>query len=447
ENFLGKKDQVLIVNAVNDKKWQYSALIGLGEKVQNKLDIFRQFGAQSFSLANQKRIKSLTVILPKDDDFSADILLAASAEGLFLARYRFDKYITKDKPEIFIEEVRFAFKDSVKNSKEIISRAQAIAESVCFARDLINEGPWAVNPPALAKMAVKEGKNLDLEVKVLDQKELKKENMNLILAVANASAETVPPCLIKIAYKPKKFKKHVVLVGKGVTFDSGGLDLKPADGMLDMKVDMSGAAAVFGTLLAVAKLKPDVAVTGYLSCVENGIGPKAYHPGDVIKSRKGVTVEINNTDAEGRLVLADALDYAQEQDKPSYLIDLATLTGACMIALGPKTAALFSNNDKLAQKLSDAGIKSGEDYWRLPLNEGLRDQLKSQVADMKNTGTRYGGSITAALFLKTFIHDDVPWAHLDIAGPATSDSEQGYIAKGGVGFGVRTLVEFICELE
>jgi leucyl aminopeptidase len=250
-----------------------------------------------------------------------------------------------------------------------------------------------------------------------------------------------------MAYRPKKkAKHHIGLVGKGVTFDSGGLDIKPAEGMLDMKVDMSGAAAVLGTMLTIAKLKPDVAVTGYMPCVENGISAESYHPGDVIKSRKGLTVEIFNTDAEGRLILADALDYAQTRDKPDTIIDLATLTGAVIVALGPYTAGLMSNNDKLAEQLREIGTKAGEDFWRLPLNDELFEALKSPIADMKNAGSRMGGSITGALFLKKFVDERVHWAHLDIAGPATMEKEHPYLAKGGTGFGVRTLVDYICGI-
>ena len=254
---------------------------------------------------------------------------------------------------------------------------------------------------------------------------------------------------MRLDYRPLKksprsrAQKHVVLVGKGLTFDCGGLDIKPADGMLDMKVDMSGAAAVLGAMVAIARIKPDVAVTGYLGCVENGIGGNAYHPGDILKSRKGLTVEINNTDAEGRLVLADCIDLALTQHKPDLLIDLATLTGASMVALGPSTAAVFTDDDSLAEDVKSIGKRNGEDFWRLPLNDDLLVQLKSPIADMKNTGLRYGGAITAALFLKQFVDGRAPWAHLDIAGPASSDKEGDYTPKGGAGFGVRTLVGLI----
>ena len=332
-------------------------------------------------------------------------------------------------------------------AKAAVTRGQAIAEGVALARDLVNECPSALTPAQFATEARKVGRQSNLTVSVLDEKGLAKERMGMMLAVARAATPYTPPRLVKLSYTPKKkAKKHVCLVGKGLTFDSGGLDIKPAAGMLDMKVDMSGAAAVLGAMSAIGKLRPDVKVTAYLGCVENGIGGNAYHPGDVLTSRKGLTVEVNNTDAEGRLVLADCIDYALSKDKPDVLIDLATLTGACMVALGPTTAGLFTDDDDLAADLRNAGIRAGEDFWRLPLNDDLMGQLKSQIADCRNTGERMGGAITAALFLKQFVDDRATWAHLDIAGPATSDKEEGYKARGGAGFGVRTLVGFIDRL-
>jgi leucyl aminopeptidase len=262
--------------------------------------------------------------------------------------------------------------------------------------------------------------------------------------VAKAAAPYTPPRVVRLEYRPRgKAKKHIVLVGKGLTFDTGGLDIKPPDGMLDMKVDMSGAAAVLGAMVALGRIRPDVAVTGYLGCVENGIGGNAYHPGDILTSRKGLTVEINNTDAEGRLVLGDCIDLAITEQKPDLLIDLATLTGACMIALGPNTAGVFTDDDALAEDIKTIGRRNGEDFWRLPLNDDLFGQLKSPIADMKNTGSRHGGAITAALFLKQFVDGRTAWAHIDIAGPAATDKDGDYTPRGGVGFGVRTLVGLI----
>jgi leucyl aminopeptidase len=293
-------------------------------------------------------------------------------------------------------------------------------------------------------VAEQTAKNCGLKIAILDEKQLKKERMNLMLAVGSAASVCAPARLIKLSYEPKKASKRTIaLIGKGVTFDSGGLDLKPADGMLEMKVDMSGAAAVLATMRALSKLKPSINVVGYMACVENGVGPHAYHPGDIIVSRHGLTVEINNTDAEGRLILADAINYSQEHDKPDTIIDIATLTGACMVALGTKTAGIFSNNDILSQEIITSGKNTGESFWRLPLLAELKDVLKSPIADIKNCGDRYGGSITAALFLQEFVDSKIKWAHLDIAGPATNNKAHAYNPGGGVGFAVRTLVDYV----
>lgn len=430
QGFTGKLGQTFHAPAL--------VFIGLGDEKQANVDTYRKAAAWAFKCANDKRAKTLSIALPSRKSKH----LQAAAEGALLASYRFDKYISENKSETYVQNITFHADDD-----QFISKAETLSYSVCLARDLINECASEMTPEAMARCAQKEGKALGLEVGVLDEKALAKENMRLMLAVGRASIEAAPPRLVRIVYKPlKKSKKHIILVGKGVTFDSGGLDIKTADGMLEMKVDMSGAATVLATLVAVAKLKPDIAVTGYMACVENGISAHAYHPGDVIVSRKGLSIEINNTDAEGRLVLADALDYAQSKDKADYIVDVATLTGASMIALGTTTSSLFSTSDEMSEEIIKRGKDAGEDFWRMPLNEDLRDQLKSPLADMKNSGGRYGGAVTAALFLKKFIHDDTAWAHLDIAGPSINDKEHPYLSKGGVGFGVRTLTEWILRL-
>ena len=442
EGFSAKMGQVFSTQTFLKKGPKSIALLGLGEKEKSSTDTLRKAGGLTFRLAGEKRCKNLSILF--NDDKEA---LQAYLEGFYMAQYRFDKYLTENKTEKYLESITFLSKLSKDDLKKQSASALAIAESVCYARDLINEGPLVMNPEEMAKRAKREAKELGLSIDILDENKLEKEKMGLILGVARGALKSAPPRLIRLAYRPeKKHKKHVVLVGKGVTFDSGGLDLKPSAGMLDMKIDMSGAACVFGTMMAIAKFKPSVAVTGYMVCVENAIGSNAFHPGDILLSRKGLSVEINNTDAEGRLILADALDYAQEREKPDLLIDLATLTGACMVALGPTTAGLFSKNEGLTQDLLKAGKKVGEDYWHMPLNDDLADQLKSPIADLKNSGERYGGSITAALFLQRFVKEKTAWAHLDIAGPASNEKDHPYIPKGGAGFGVRTLVELITHL-
>jgi leucyl aminopeptidase len=421
------------------------ALIGLGNKQKVTLETFRKLGGAAARCAERIKAKRVVIVLPEEGDARVPARVQAAAEGVHLAHYRFDRYLTKDKEARALDEVELSVTGTARRyNEEALERARAITEGVCLARDLVNEPAGILTPVEFAKRAQEWGKKHGLKVDVFDEKALERERMGLIVAVAAAASPYRPPRMVRIEYRPKKkAKKHIALVGKGLTFDSGGLDIKPADGMLDMKVDMSGAAAVLGTMIAIAQLEPRVAVTGYLGCVENGVGGNAYHPGDVLVSRKGLTVEINNTDAEGRLVLADVIDYAITEDKPDVLVDLATLTGACMVALGPTTAGLFTEDDTLAQDIKMIGERVGEDFWRLPLNDSLLTQLKSNIADMKNTGLRYGGAITAALFLKQFVDGRTKWAHLDIAGPADTDKEWDYVAKGGVGFGVRTLVGLI----
>lgn len=433
EGFKAKAGEIFYTHP--EKGPRAIAYLGLGEKAKATPDTYRKAGAQACKLAQSKQAAKLGLHLP------AGTSVKAACEGAALAPYAFDKYVT-EKKEQHVKEVIFYTSD--KNAADEISQAQIIAKAVSLTRDLINEGPTVMNPEEIAKIAQKEAKAGGLKILVLDEKALTKERFGLLLAVGRGSADFAPPRVIKLSYKPaKKAKKHIALIGKGVTFDSGGLDIKPSDGMLHMKTDMSGAAAVLGVMQAIAQLKPDIAVTGYMACVENGVDSKSYHPGDILISRKGLSIEINNTDAEGRLVLADALSYAQEKDKPDIIIDIATLTGACVVALGPNMAAIFSNEDALNAKILEASKYTGEQFWRLPLSDDLFDQLKTPLADMKNTGERYGGSITAALFLQKFIEPKTAWAHLDIAGPARNDKDQAYISAGGSGFAVRTLIELL----
>jgi leucyl aminopeptidase len=416
-------------------------LLGLGKAEDLEVDSFRAVGGRAWR-ACRTYDEKVAVLLPPVDIVSASNAAEAAVEGMLLASYRFDRYLSDEPPSEGVTWIRVVHPDVPKRTEHLVARAEAVAEGVALARDLVNEPPRTLSPEAFAAHARRVGKETGLTVNVLDEKDLKKERMELMLAVSAAASPYRPARMVRMAYRPKgkKARKHVVLVGKGLVFDSGGLDIKPAAGMLEMKIDMGGAAAVIGTMLTIGRLAPDIAVTGYLGCVENGIGGNAYHPSDIIKSRKGLTVEVNNTDAEGRLVLADCIDYAIEKDSPDVLIDLATLTGACMIALGPSTAGLFSDDDDLAEDVKSSGERAGESFWRLPLNRALGYQLKSPIADTKNTGDRFGGAITAALFLDKFVDGRARWAHLDIAGPCTQDRDHPYTPRGGAGFGVRTLV-------
>ncbi len=445
EGFTGEAGQTFSMHTHGRVAASRVLLVGLGAAEKLTVDAFRKLAGAAVKQGHKAKAKRAVVVVPEAGEIRQEARVTAAAEGALLAGYRFDKYFTKDKDKNAptLEEVEIAVSSRARH-EEALDRARAVADGVNLARDCVNEPAGTLNPQEFARRAQDAARAFGFKVTVLDEKDIAAERMGLILAVGAAAMPYSPPRVIKLEYRPaKKAKKHIALVGKGVTFDSGGLDIKPADGMLDMKVDMSGAAAVLGAMAAVARIQPRVAVTGYMGCVENGVGGNAYHPGDVIKSRKGLTVEINNTDAEGRLVLADCIDLAITQEKPDVLIDLATLTGACMVALGPGTAGVFSEDDELAEDIRTIGRRAGEDFWRLPLNDALMEQLKSSLADTKNTGLRWGGAITAALFLKQFVDGRATWAHLDIAGPADTDKETEYVQKGGVGFAVRTLVGLI----
>jgi leucyl aminopeptidase len=308
---------------------------------------------------------------------------------------------------------------------------------------LINEPASVSTPTYLAEQAAKLSRGNGLKSEIWGLNKIKAAKMTGLLAVARGSVEE--PRFIKLVYKPTgKPKKKIALVGKGLTFDSGGLSLKPAKSMEKMKLDMSGGATVLGVMRVISQLKPQVQVTGYVPATENMPSGTAQKPGDIIRYSNGKTVEVLNTDAEGRLILADALIHAA-QEKPDAIIDLATLTGACVVALGPQIAGLFSNNQDLADALLRCGKETGEPLWRLPLVREYRDDIRSSIADIKNTGSGNAGAIAAALFLEEFV-DGVPWAHYDIAGPAFAEKDGAYIPKGGTGFGVRTLVRYLLSL-
>jgi leucyl aminopeptidase len=305
----------------------------------------------------------------------------------------------------------------------------------------VNEPPSVCTPRYLAEAAETVAKGADsVTLKVIDEKEAKRLGMGGLLGVSAGSTE--PPRFVHLTYTAPDAVSTVAILGKGITFDSGGLCIKPADGMLNMKDDMSGAAAVIGVFHALRELKPRVTVHGIFAASENMPGGGAYKMRDVLRAMNGKTMEIVNTDAEGRLVLSDALSYASKL-KPDCIIDLATLTGACVVALGPEVSGIFGTDQPLVDRLLAAGKSTGERIWQLPLVDEYWDMIKSDVADMKNSGGRWGGSITAALFLKEFVGDGIPWAHIDIAGPALTESNQPYKPAGGTGVGVRTMLRFL----
>ena len=360
--------------------------------------------------------------------------LGAAAEGFLLGSYSFSRYRTAPvEPEV--ESVAFLG----RGDEAELQRARVAVEATNWARDLANEPPDFLGPPQFAELVRSKAKEAGLSVEVWDEKELEKRGMNGILSVGQGSSR--PPRLVTLSYQPRGAKGLLGLVGKGITFDSGGLSIKPAEGMETMKTDCSGAAAVASAMCALPALKPKVKVIAAIPLAENMPAGSAIKPGDVIKHFGKKTAEVLNTDAEGRLVLADALAWAAS-NKPDAMIDLATLTGGMMVALGKKTAGFFANREDLAREVLTSSARTGEKLWRMPLLEELRIEIDSEVADIKNTGGRYGSPIFGALFLQEFV-GDTPWAHVDIAGPARSEKVEGYLTKGATGFGTRLLIDWI----
>jgi leucyl aminopeptidase len=328
-----------------------------------------------------------------------------------------------------------------KRAQDAVAKAQVIAGAVTMARDLVNEPGGSLTPDKLAKRAVAEGEAAGFEVEVWDDKAIKREKLGGVLGVNRGSDQ--PARFLLLRYEPEKPRATVALVGKGITFDSGGLSIKPAEGMVGMKGDMGGGAAVLGALRVLAQLGAKVRVLGFVPLTDNMTGGDATRVGDVLTIRNGTTVEVLNTDAEGRLILADGLSLASEA-QPDAIVDLATLTGACMVALGDRTAGLMGNHRGWIDQVRSAADAVGEPVWPLPLPDHLRPKLDSEVADLRNIGVgRYGGALTAGLFLREFVGEGIPWAHLDIAGPSDASEVDGEIVKGGTGFGIRTLVELV----
>jgi leucyl aminopeptidase len=387
--------------------------------------------------------------LPTDGE---DPLRAGSllAQGLELGTYAYDRFLSEAnrRPSSLRKATAWGRSAAPADGTK---RGQIVASAVARARDLGNGPPALVTPAYLANTATEIVEALrreghDVALTVLDREQCQEKGMGCFLGVAQGSDE--PPKFIHLEYRPKAAgagkPTRVVLIGKGITFDSGGYSLKPSNAMEDMKVDMSGAAAVISAIDAIATLGADAEVHAVAACCENLVSGRAYKLGDVLASMDGTTVEINNTDAEGRLTLGDAITYVRTKIQPDEMFDFATLTGACMVALGPYTAGVMSDHEALCKAWLTAAERAGEDMWRLPLNPRLREQLKSPVADMRNTGDRFGGAITAGLFLKTFAKD-TPWVHVDIAGPASLSSSRPSQPRGGTGFAVASIVEYVAK--
>jgi leucyl aminopeptidase len=448
DEFTGKRDATLSVMAYGKLPARKVLLIGLGPAAKVTSVELRAAAAKAAKVANADKATKLHLGLRGKGEAAE---LRAAAEGVSLGCYRFTKYLTGDRrPKKELESVALGLRGlkSVKataEQKHAIAAGEAVASAINLARDLVNEPPNELTPAVLADVAHDVAKAHGLKVSIWDRAKIRAEGMKLLDAVGRGSSNE--PRFIHLTYKPEKARKgrpRVCLVGKGLTFDSGGLCIKPAPGMGDMKSDMAGAALAIGAMAAIGALKPDVEVHCLVAAAENMPDGDAYRPGDVFGSLDGKTVEIINTDAEGRLVLADALAYARKLE-PDLIVDHATLTGACLVALGTSTAAFYCNDEEISKRYLDGAKTAGEAMWRMPLIEELRDGLKSDVADLKHTGDRYGGSIIGALFLREFIGDR-KWIHLDIAGPAYLDRVSALGPKGGTGYGILAFLQYLDSL-
>ncbi len=407
-------------------------------------DYFRNTLAGLLPQLEKKQIKYLHVIVPGFSDFtdqfeSEEYYYQTFVEGIFLGNYKFDKYKSDKKNPVKLNIVMHSA--NPKLMKHAIGKAAKLMYAVYFARDLVNEPAITLTPSELAARTKEELSAVGVKVSVFNEKELQKRKMNAILAVGGASSN--PPRLITIKYKPKKKAKgKIALVGKGVTYDTGGLSIKPTEGMLEMKADMAGSATVIGIIKAAAELQLPVELIGIIPAVENAISGNAYKPGDIVSTASGKTIEVKNTDAEGRIVLADALEYASSF-KPDEIIDFATLTGAIAVALGLFTAGFFTKNNSIAEKLKLSSKKTYEHIWQMPFWDEYKKLLESKIADISNLGPRWGGAITAAKFLEHFVDENRPWVHIDLAGPAIQHEFTNYTKDSNTGFGIRLITDYL----
>lgn len=441
ERFTGEPGKVFMFHTHGRIPAARIGVVGLGDREKLTVDQVRLAAGAVARATMERKLGRLAFAPLQHRELEPAAIAAARTEGALLGTYAFTKY-RKDKAQAVDVDLLAANRAEAAAVETGRRRGQVIADAVNYARDLVNEPPNVLTPDALAIEARKAAKDTKLRVQVWGPQDLKKRSMELILAVGAASVHT--PRVIVIEYTPTKPKRSVTLAGKGVMFDSGGLDIKSADGMATMKGDMAGAAVVLATMRALPLLGSQARVTAVLASVENSIGSRSMRPGDVVTTMNGTTVEITNTDAEGRLVLADTVAYLATM-KPDEIIDLATLTGAASIALGPYAAAIMGSDDALVDRLVKAGAQVGERLVPLPLYEEYRKAMRSDIADIKNSGTRGGGAQKGAMFIREFT-GGLPWAHLDIAPVEYFDREEGTSAiqsKGASGFGVRTLLEYL----
>ncbi len=436
--FKGKEGSIAFARVGGGSPIRKLVLVGLGKPESLKLDTWRRAAANCARTAKKQKCRTLGISLPVWND-RPDATAQAIVEGVELALHQDNRF--KSEPEDqgwSLEQIDLL---GLAGQEAAMQRAQQICEAVILARELVAAPPNACTPVTMAETAQAIARDHNLQLEILEREQCEQLGMGAFLGVAQAS--DLPPKFIHLTYKPEGTpRRKLAIVGKGLTFDSGGLNIKVAGSGIElMKIDMGGAAATLGAAKAIGQIKPDVEVHFISAVTENMISGHAMRPGDILTASNGKTIEVNNTDAEGRLTLADALVFADQLGVEA-IVDLATLTGACVIALGDDIAGLWSPDEAIATQLAVAAATAGEKLWRMPLEEKYFEGLKSVVADMKNTGPRPGGSITAALFLKQFVKN-TPWAHLDIAGPVWTEKESGYNNPGATGYAVRTLVNWV----
>ncbi|OGG06075.1 hypothetical protein A3D05_04215 [Candidatus Gottesmanbacteria bacterium RIFCSPHIGHO2_02_FULL_40_24] len=447
EDFKGSKNDFIVLSSKGLISSYKLILAGLGKKSDFNLGILMEQIAKTIRKVRENKGVKIGLVFVSDwsDIMGTQRTAQAIVEASNLAAYQFMKYKSGEESKNLrpIEEVIINIHPAgLAAAEQGIYLGRIMSRATNYSRDLVNEPPRLTTPAFLADEALKIAKNSSGTIKaaVLEEDEIEKAGMEAFLGVSRGSDEL--PKFIILRYKNPHAKKKIVVAGKGITFDTGGLSLKSPEHMETMKLDMAGAASVLGIFSALAELKPSVEAVGMIAACENMPSGKALKPGDILRAVNGKTIEVLNTDAEGRLTLADVLSYAVKKEKPDEIIDLATLTGACMIALGQDIAGIFGNNENLLTQLEKSAKESGEKIWRLPLEKGYKDLIKSHIADVKNIGTgKYAGAITAALFLEEFINK-TSWAHLDIAGPAYMEKDTPINPKGGAGFGVRLILHY-----
>jgi leucyl aminopeptidase len=438
--FTGKSGESAYVHNPGDMKSRRLLLLGVGKKEEFTTDGVRKMAGTAARKLRGKKARAFALL--RRSQLPIGESAQAATEGALISLFDPDKYHTSDKTENPLQTMILAAPDAgMDEMKRAIERGRIIAEATNFARELINEPANVITPTELARRAEEVAKEYGLEIDVLDDARMKDLEMGAFLGVAQGSSE--PAKIIVLTYTPKtESKETIAIVGKGITFDTGGISIKPSDGMEKMKYDMAGGATTIGAMSAIAQLKPAVKVIGIVPATENMPGGRAQRPGDVVRAMTGKTIEVINTDAEGRLILADAVAYARKLGATK-IVDLATLTGAVSIALGDVYVAILGADQAWIDQVLAAAKKAGEKVWQLPLDQDYREQIKSEIADIKNVGGRKAGTITGAYFIREFV-EDTPWAHLDIAGTAWNETAKPHLAVGPTGVCLRTLVNLVC---